>query len=161
MSNEHVTLKFIPDAMKTSIIKVFRYENQQVQGSFYNLYYGEEIKFDNLMQLLLIMENMMDEIRYPAPAVESRLIYKKRGFSHEALSYDLLPGADGKHEVLETFRIRVLYRQNASWQGTISWKTAGQTYHFRSALELFKMMDNVLSEYTELSKIQEMNRMPG
>ena len=45
-----------------------------------------------------------------------------------------------------SFIVRVTSRQNATWQGTISWTERGVTKHFRSALELIKLIDSALDE---------------
>ena len=45
-----------------------------------------------------------------------------------------------------TFIIRVQHRQNASWQGSVQWVEGGKEQHFRSALELIKLMDEALEE---------------
>ena len=45
-----------------------------------------------------------------------------------------------------SFIVRVTSRQNATWQGSISWTERGVTKHFRSALELIKLIDSVLDE---------------
>lgn len=45
-----------------------------------------------------------------------------------------------------TFIIRVQYRQNASWQGSVQWVEGGKEQHFRSALELIKLMDEALEK---------------
>ena len=42
--------------------------------------------------------------------------------------------------------VRVTSRQNATWQGSISWTERGVTKHFRSALELIKLIDSALDE---------------
>ena len=39
-----------------------------------------------------------------------------------------------------TFTIHVQFRQNASWQGTISWIQGNKTQRFRSELEMIKLM---------------------
>ena len=44
-----------------------------------------------------------------------------------------------------TFYLKVLFRQNASWQGTVKWMETGQEEPFRSVLELLLMMDNTTS----------------
>ena len=44
-----------------------------------------------------------------------------------------------------TFMVKVQYRQNASWQGTIRWLEGNVEKPFRSTLELIKLMDNVVS----------------
>ena len=45
-----------------------------------------------------------------------------------------------------SFIVRVTSRQNATWQGSISWTERGVTKHFRSALELIKLIDSALDE---------------
>jgi len=45
-----------------------------------------------------------------------------------------------------TFVVQVQYRQNSSWQGKVVWVEENRTQHFRSALELIKIMDGALSE---------------
>ena len=45
-----------------------------------------------------------------------------------------------------SFIVRVTSRQNATWQRSISWTERGVTKHFRSALELIKLIDSALDE---------------
>lgn len=47
---------------------------------------------------------------------------------------------------LGTFTIRVQHRQHSSWQGKVTWMENNETVCFRSALELMKMIDNVLEK---------------
>ena len=46
----------------------------------------------------------------------------------------------------ETFVIKVMNTQNATWQGTVTWTDGKRTEPFRSALELIKMMDEALEQ---------------
>lgn len=43
-----------------------------------------------------------------------------------------------------TFVIRVLFRQNATWQGSIQWLEGRQTRQFRSEYEMLKFMDEAM-----------------
>ena len=43
-----------------------------------------------------------------------------------------------------TFEITVKFRQNATWQGSVSWVEGGEQKPFRSALELLKLMDSTM-----------------
>ena len=46
----------------------------------------------------------------------------------------------------ETFVIKVMDTQNATWQGTVTWTDGKRTEPFRSALELIKLIDSALEE---------------
>ncbi|MCI9377488.1 MAG: hypothetical protein HFI06_02945 [Eubacterium sp.] len=41
-----------------------------------------------------------------------------------------------------TFIIKILERRNSTWQGEVTWVEKNQTMHFRSALELLKLVDS-------------------
>lgn len=45
----------------------------------------------------------------------------------------------------ETFLVQIRNTQNATWQGTIAWTDGRKQETFRSALELIKLIDSVLS----------------
>ncbi|MBR2009616.1 MAG: hypothetical protein IJ936_05780 [Peptococcaceae bacterium] len=49
-------------------------------------------------------------------------------------------------EALATFKVKVLFRQGASWQGKVEWVEEGMETSFRSALELVKLMDSALPQ---------------
>lgn len=44
------------------------------------------------------------------------------------------------------FVIRILNTQNATWQGTVTWTDGKRTEAFRSALELIRLIDSVVTE---------------
>lgn len=43
-----------------------------------------------------------------------------------------------------TLLIRILNKQHATWQGTVTWVDRNETLTFRSALELIKMIDSTV-----------------
>lgn len=45
-----------------------------------------------------------------------------------------------------TFVLKILNRQNSTWQGTVTWVEENKTQNFRSALELLKLIDGALDE---------------
>ncbi|WP_029231940.1 hypothetical protein [Butyrivibrio sp. VCB2006] len=51
-----------------------------------------------------------------------------------------------------TFIVKVDDCQNESWQGRVVWADENKTEHFRSALELFKLMDNAIKNNEMSSK---------
>ena len=46
----------------------------------------------------------------------------------------------------EAFLVRVEYQEHATWQGTVTWTNRGKTMHFRSVLEMIKLIDSALEE---------------
>ena len=46
---------------------------------------------------------------------------------------------------MATFQLRVLFRQNASWQGSLIWVDQRMDAQFRSVLELVRLMDSALT----------------
>ena len=135
------SMNVVPEDLKTSIIRIYSYQDKNLQGVFYNLYYGEEIVFTNLTQLLLLMEDMMDGMKFPQAAMQPHRF--QNGSDYAAMVHKKL---DPIPEVIATFKVKVLFRQNASWQGKILWLEGGQDMAFRSALELVKLMDSALPQ---------------
>lgn len=58
---------------------------------------------------------------------------------------DALPhSADRNSGAVATFSMRILFRQNSSWQGSLTWIEGNQEEYFRSVLELIVLMENAL-----------------
>ena len=141
------SLKVVSEDMRTSIIRIHSYEDKNPQGTFYNLYYGEEMTFGNLTRLLLLMEDMMDEMECPQASVQSRRFGKgQKAAERASIAQELLPRPN--QEAIATFKVKVLFRQGASWQGKLSWTEGEKEESFRSALELVKLMDSALPQPT-------------
>ena len=45
----------------------------------------------------------------------------------------------------QSFIVNITHRQNATWQGTVTWVDKNQTQCFRSALELMFLIDSAVS----------------
>lgn len=139
------SLKVVPEDMRTSIIRIYSYRDRNPQGTFYNSYYGEEVVFENLTQLLFTMENLMDQMGYPKASVQTREfkeVPERLTRASVAEQLQLSPN----QEVLATFKVKVLFRQQASWQGRVSCNETGEEISFRSALELIKLIDSALPQ---------------
>lgn len=52
---------------------------------------------------------------------------------------------EGKHRGVVVFQIKILFRQNATWQGSLLWLDRQQEAQFRSVLELLELLDSVLT----------------
>lgn len=51
--------------------------------------------------------------------------------------------------ISQSFVVNVKSQENHSWQGTITWVEGKKTEHFRSALEMIRLMDSTLSSESE------------
>ena len=130
---------FIPYEMKTSLVKITSYDDGALEGTLSNPYFPAEMRFSNVVQFLRLVEEMLDALRCPQKAMESR------SFKPAAAKKDAAPRQDGPDEkVLATFKLNVLFRQNASWQGRLVWVEQKSEAQFRSVLELVMLMDSVL-----------------
>ncbi|MCL1792822.1 MAG: hypothetical protein FWG34_03035 [Oscillospiraceae bacterium] len=55
-----------------------------------------------------------------------------------------------------TFLVKIKYRQNSSWQGSVQWVEAGKTQNFKSCLELMRLMDMAVTSSDERAE----NKLP-
>lgn len=56
-----------------------------------------------------------------------------------------------------TFIVQILFRQNATWQGKLTWLETGKETKFRSTMEMIKMMDEALQENSQSKNEDEIN----
>lgn len=56
----------------------------------------------------------------------------------------------GREKKTGTFIVKILDRQNATWQGSVTWVDEQREQYFRSALELLKLIDGALDENEEI-----------
>lgn len=65
-----------------------------------------------------------------------------------------------QEEVEATFIVRVRFKQNATWQGSLSWIEWKMTQNFRSTLEMLKLMDEALESEDKIVKTKENIEIP-
>lgn len=102
----------------TALVCVDSYENSVPVGRLYHPDSGGETPFSCMVHLLHALDSLPEETGGP-----------KSPLSRGALA---------------TFAVRVFFRQNASWQGSVAWLEQSREERFRSALELVKLMDSAL-----------------
>lgn len=135
-----ISSHFSPKGRNTNIVQIFSYEDKCLEGVLQCMSLGEEHSFSNLMQFLILMDAVMDMDNQPQRSVEPRTFDQPMSGvpvgTHRARR---------KTPPIATFQINVLFRQNASWQGSVLWVDKGMESRFRSALELISLLDNALS----------------
>ena len=128
------------NAYRTTVVCVDSYDDGVLTGRMYNpgLQNGE--RFHGLMQFLIKMEDLLDTLQFPQPFMDSRGFSPARGQAASAPVSE-----QRKQGERATFALKVLFRQNASWQGSVTWLEGGREESFRSVLELVLLMDSALS----------------
>ena len=124
---------------RTTIVCIDDYENGVMSGRLYNPYLPEGDSFHSTMEFLKKMESMLDGMKFPQSFMESRVFRTPPEIKAEIP----LMGSQ-KSGTCGTFLLRVLFRQNTSWQGAVTWIEGAREETFRSALELLLLMDSAI-----------------
>lgn len=129
---------------RTTTVCVDSYINAVPTGRFYNACLPEGRTFHSLAQFLQEMEHILDTMDFPKAFSEVRTFAPPAALTGQSCPIQHRTGR------LATFAIRILFRQNMSWQGSVTWLEGQQEQSFRSALELILLVCNALS-YQEVS----------
>jgi len=115
-------------------------EHGVMSGRIYNPYLKDGRSFFGIMEFIRITEDLLNELKLPQAFAEARTFGTAAEFPASS------PPVDSPQEgKLGTFALRVLFRQNASWQGSVTWLEGGKEEHFRSALELMHLLSSAVS----------------
>jgi hypothetical protein len=130
------------DPARAYIICVDSYENKILRGRIHNILLDSSVPFTGAVDMLLKMESLLDQSKL----VQSYSV--KRAFSPNRLTETETSGTTASDGKTATFTLRLLFRQNVSWQGSVLWHEGNSEETFRSVLELLILMDNALSGET-------------
>ena len=136
---------FIPEKYRFIMVCVDSYQGKLIKGRVYNPYARGKV-FDNLMQLLLLLDELLDQSAFPQKYLEMRSFANQENKVCERVKpifEEVEKVLDGR---LATFKLRIIFRKNASWQGVCSWLDNETEADFRSGLELIMLLDSALSE---------------
>lgn len=126
---------------RTTLICVDSYQGFVPAGRFYNPSCDSGVAFGSLSQLLVKMQDMLDGMQFPQSFTVTRAFADPPGNARS----NAPPSETAQAGKLATFAVRVLFRQNASWQGSVSWLEGNRESPFRSVLELILLMDSALN----------------
>jgi len=133
--------KFVPQEQKTSIVKIFSYDGRSIAGTIGNKLYAEEITFMNTGQFIFAIDDLQNDLSFPQENMQRRKFSGANGASQPTSK---APQQNFTGNPLATFKVAVMFRQNASWQGSVTWVEKEMESPFRSALELLILLDSVL-----------------
>lgn len=129
------------EPQRTFLFCIDSYVKSVPTGRIYSAAYPEGKEFRCLMEMLDAVETALNSTNYPQSFTEMRRFITKSPPSSEDGSK-----RDTKIGELATFTVKILFRQNTSWQGSVAWLEGQKEEAFRSALELIFLMNSVLEE---------------
>ena len=125
---------------RTTIVCIDSYNDQKLCGRFYNPYLSKGKTFQSMIGCIKEMEQTLDEMNFPQSFSMVRNFAASPELPNGPPEVDILAGTKA------TFALRILFRQNASWQGSITWLEGKREQSFRSVLELMLLMDSAISQ---------------
>lgn len=128
--------------------------HEDISGRMYCGMKPKGFCFKGSEELLLEMENIMDHIKFPEAAMESRSFAAKNSPQRLPLSTILesqkemrrfYPNSNvGKKA---TVLVQIQFRQNANWQGQANWLEKEECFQFESEMEFFRGLDRIANKY--------------
>ena len=128
------------NSFRITVVCVDEYDKKIPHGRIYNNYLEKGVEFIGVIDLLKKVEKLLEEMNLPQSFSERRVFRP----SDAPLSASQVED-DVKEGKLATFSIRLLFRQNSSWQGSVTWHEGKTEESFRSVLELLLLIDSALS----------------
>ena len=157
---------YVSPAVASAVwIGIDQYNGSDWNGKIYTRLNKEAINFRNIGEMLDVLESIWNTIGYPQEAMINRrfLVRQDSKTKKELITVSYfddrtkdkikveLSEADmeKRRGEQDTFIVRIQYRQNATWQGNVTWVDENKTVPFRSALELIRLMDSTQQKETD------------
>lgn len=145
--------KLSGDLVSHFMVFVDNVDNGILSGVFYNDYMQDGPKeFCGLTQLFLLMDAWSSQINFPHEYFEPRYFMEEEVAQSKKVQIEEKKRAPvfQNHRLKEygkiaTFKIDILFRQNASWQGNVSWQEQKLQVSYRSCLELMRLIVSAVS----------------
>ena len=112
--------RILPIGTNTFRIYIDRRDGEIIQGRLTGGGSNAVVEFTSISRMIILLDGLLD--------LEER---------SSDLSPPELPGTP-------TYELEILFRQNSSWQGTLTWLEQGREESFRSVLELCMLLNSAL-----------------
>lgn len=129
------------DSERIFTVAIDWYQDRPIEGV---LYQGEQptgVCFSGYHELARMMEQHFAQMQYPRSVMDRRGFFSARGDMEKREAIREIARRDGR---TGTYTIRVMQRQNASWQGNVK-KNDGELFDFTSFLQLVSYLEGDLS----------------
>lgn len=137
----------IPNGVVLCVDEILEYG--QFRGRLYHGYRAGGAEVSSYEEMVRLMDHLFDAIQFPRANILDRSfadrivrVRRRRNRKDRVMSDKKLLN---KHGDIGTFIIRVQQRQNSTWQGRITWVEEDKTTHFRSMLEMIKLIESGLA----------------
>ena len=117
----------LPCRSREAIVTVKTYKNGIMDGYLQHPRLQERAAFQSLSQMVLFLDELLDLENCPDQPLP------------------LVCPQAGLNEGMHVFRIQILFREHYTWQGRLIWLNENQEAAFRSAIELLKLLDEILA----------------
>ena len=135
-----MSAKMWENGYQTTIICIDSHDQCVPVGRFYNQYCPEGVSFHGAIDLLKKMETILDKNK------ASQSFSAVRSFAEKPSASVLTSSGEANCKGnVATFATKVLFRQNASSQGRVSWIEGQREEPFRSVLELLFLIDSAIN----------------
>jgi len=148
-------------------LEIHSRDHAEYQGRVVHMLGGVALPFRSMMECLWAVERLIDGMGYVQKAVKPRTwqeapvtnssssarFSKSNMTDSFVFTNTYVDGWDTQTEqeaLLSmkqssvSFVIKIQYRQHATWQGTLEWLDGHRTQHFRSTMEMLKLMEEVV-----------------
>ncbi|MCR5322013.1 MAG: hypothetical protein K6E85_01835 [Lachnospiraceae bacterium] len=148
------------------LICVDEYKEGEMCGRIYSMSETEPDKFTSAISLVKHITRIFDEGGGPQSTMRVRGFFKNKSENNaenpqaqqEKKPVDnkkIIASKINAHGKEATFRVRIMFRQNASWQGMVYWVEKNREENFRSALELLMLIDSSFAESQAAKGVKE------
>ena len=120
-------------------------EKDVLSGRIYHCFTEAAWGFNNIVQMLQLMEDLYNAINYPQASTKTRNLNPEQ----QEKELNLRKVQEQKDVIMHrgelgTFFVHVQYRQNSSWQGQVEWAEKGVMKQFNSELDLVKLISGAI-----------------
>ena len=139
------------DRMNQSRVCVNKTDGGVMAGEVINPFMPKALPFADIAEMLSSLELVMDTLGFPQKYHQHRTFRpampqereEREGGAIRYMDEKSFEKTSGKKS---TFIVQVQFRQNATWQGTITWTEKKKEQRFRSTLEMIKLMSDAVEE---------------
>jgi len=121
------------------VVSINNYDHGILCGHLHPTFSDEHLPFKGTIAFLQSIEALLNSTKFPQSFCSVRRFQPVGHAPTPASSSSGL--GNGR---LATFSLKILFRQNASWQGSLCWLENNQEVPFRSVLELLLLIDSAL-----------------